>query len=344
MQVKAKYMTHRILNFWIVLVTSLTMSISCTTNPSAEYYQVNGFIQGSTYSISYSRPDLDIDMPHAIDSMLKAFDKSLSNYDTLSIISRLNAGDTSAITDAWFWRFYRDSEKVYRVSGGGFDVTVAPIANYWGFGYSAGKQTDTTALDSLRALVGMDKLVADSPYIHIPAGMSIIGNAIAQGLSVDVMCEYFDYLGIHNYLVEIGGELRSRGVNQSGQIWSVGIDKPIDTLQERELLTAVRLKDKSLATSGNYRKFYEKDGIKYSHTINPHTGYPVRHALLSATVIASSCCMADAYATSCMSNGIDWAKELAQSDSTVEILLVYSGASGELLTYSSDGFPVSILE
>ncbi len=322
----------------------LSIMVSCQTEPQNEYYQVNGFAQGSTYSISYSRPKADIDIPVAIDSLLKTFDLSLSNYQKQSVISRLNAGDTAAITDAWFWRFYRDSERAYRASGGGFDITVSPMANYWGFGYSSEKQTDTLALDSLRRLVGMEKLVADSPYLHLPAGMTIIGNAIAQGLSVDIMAEYFESIGIENYLVEIGGELRTKGTNQSGLMWSVGIDKPLDTLTTRELQTAVRLQNQSLATSGNYRKFYEKDGIKYSHTIDPHTGYPVRHALLSATVIAPSCSMADAYATSCMVNGIQWAKQLAQKDTSIEVFLIYSGTSGELVTYSSDGFPVSILE
>lgn len=327
-----------------IAISALVCAISCGTKPVAEYYLVKGAAQGSTYNISFQQPEGTIDIAKGVDSLLKAFDLSLSNYNPQSLISRLNAGDTAAIHDAWFWRFYRDSEHAYRASGGSFDVTVAPMCNYWGFGYTSERETDTAVLDSLRRLVGMDKLRADSPYVHLPAGMSLISNAIAQGLSVDIVAEYFESLGIANYLVEIGGELRTKGVNQSGNIWTVGIDKPIDTLTTRQLETAVRLENRSLATSGNYRKFYEKDGVKYSHTIDPHTGYPVRHALLSATVTAPSCSLADAYATACMVRGMDWAKELVQKDSTVEVFLIYSGASGELLTYSSDGFPASVLD
>lgn len=326
------------------LLSVLACSISCGTKPAAEYYMAKGSAQGSTYNISYQQPSGDVDIARGIDSILKAFDLSLSNYNPQSLISRLNAGDTSAITDPWFWRFYRDSQRAYQASEGSFDITVAPICNYWGFGYTAERETDTAALDSLRRLVGMGKLAPDSPYVHLPVGMSLISNAIAQGLSVDIVAEYFESLGIANYLVEIGGELRTRGVNQSGKVWTVGIDKPIDTLTERELQTAVRLENRSLATSGNYRKFYEKDGVKYSHTIDPHTGYPVRHALLSATVIAPSCSMADAYATACMVRGMDWSKALAQKDPTIEVFLIYSGVSGELLTYASDGFPTSVLD
>jgi len=322
-----------LLSFLVVFLSS------CNRDQNLKYYKLQGFAQGSTYSISYSWGNGVYSMDSAITGLLEQFNMSLSNYDTSSIISRINRHDTTVVVDEWFRRFYSTSDSVCQRSGGGFDVTVAPIVNFWGFGYANSHSIDTSALDSLRGLVGMGKVRLNGDVVELPEGMSLISNAIAQGLSVDVVAEFLDSLGVGNYLVEIGGELRSKGLSNKAAQWKIGIDKPVDTLTERELQVAVSLDNQSLATSGNYRKYYERDGVKYSHTIDPLTGYPVRHSLLSATVIAKDCAFADAYATACMVKGEEWAKALAESDPTVDVLLISSDEDGDLDIYASEGFP-----
>jgi FAD:protein FMN transferase len=323
------------------LVAAICASALCCTMFSCQqaqsYYNVSGFAQGSTYSITYSWKGKGADIQMQIDSILKAFDNSLSNYKPESVISRINKGDTSAAPDELFLRFWADAEYVYKATGGAFDISVAPIANYWGFGY---EKKDSANLDSLMLLVGMDKISMENGKLVLPQGMSVIGNAIAQGLSVDIVAEYLESRGSENYLVEIGGELRAKGVNKRGEIWVIGIDKPVSGAEERQLQEIFELDGLALATSGNYRKFYSKDGVKYSHTIDPRTGYPVQHSLLSATAANKSCCIADAVATACMVGGLEWAKQLQYKMQGIELFLIYD-YNGELRTWRSEGFPAS---
>lgn len=322
-----------------VAIAYLMFLCSCSSLTQEKYYKLQGFAQGSTYSIIYSWNGSDFAVDSAVDNLLQRFNTSLSNYDSTSIISRVNANDTTVVLDDWFRRFYVISQEVYDVSDGAFDITIAPLVNFWGFGYKTNDQLDTAQLDSLRKLVGMSRVDYSDHRVKMPDGTKLISNAIAQGLSVDIVAEFFDSLNVENYLVEIGGELRAKGVGNKGTAWKVGIDKPIDTLAKRELQVAVSLDNQALATSGNYRKFYERDGIKYSHTVDPVTGYPVRHSLLSATVIAENCALADAYATACMVKGGEWAKDLAHGDPTVEVLLISSTEDGSLEVFASDDFP-----
>ena len=312
--------------------------ISCSNYNSANYYKISGFAQGTTYSIIYKGGK---DYRLEIDSILKAFDMSLSTYKDSSIISRINKNDSSVKTDSLFDVFFKTSYEVWKNTKGDFDITVAPIVNIWGFGFT--ERLDNikqNTIDSLLQYVGMEKVkliegkvIKSSPYIMLD------GNAIAQGYSIDVVANFLDENKINNYMVEIGGEIKASGVNAKSQAWKIGIDKPIDDslATNRELKAILQIKNKAVATSGNYRAFYNKDGRKYSHTINPHTGYPVNHNLLSATVLANKCITADAYATAFMVMGYDKSIEFVKNNPGLDIYLIADDGKGSYKTYLSEG-------
>jgi len=319
---------------FIVFVKSLKMNklttsillvgiflFACNNNHS--YYKLGGYAQGTTYHITYQGNE---EYSGEIDSLLKAFDLSLSTYIENSIISRINTNDTSVVPDSLFIEFFSKSKEVYEQSEGAFDITVAPLVNAYGFGFSKKSNIDSVLIDSLMQFVGMDKVKLEhSRLIKSDPRIMLDGNAIAQGQSVDYVSEFLENKGVENYLVEIGGEIRAKGLNPNGKLWRVGIDKPIEHSDEsnRQLQAVIELKNKSLATSGNYRKFYEESGVKYSHTINPKTGYPAKQSILSATIIADDCITADAYATTCMVIGLEKSKELLKRLGNLDAYLIY---------------------
>ena len=266
-----------------------------------------------------------------IDHLLAEFDTSLSTYNPLSLISKINNNKTT-ITDYYFREVYNKAEEVYKSSNGAFDITVAPLVNAWGFGFKNKEEITYAKIDSILEFVGFNKVcLKDSFIIKSDPRLMLDVNAIAQGYSVDIVAQFLEIKGVENYLVEIGGELRTKGVNKKGHNWRVGIDKPIDNnnIPGENLQAIVSLSNKSLATSGNYRKFYVRDGVKYSHTIDPATGYPVTHSLLSTTVIASDCITADAYATAFMVMGLEKAFNLAEKLPEIEAIFIYNDDSGE---------------
>ena len=221
-----------------------------------------------------------------------------------------------------------------------FDITVAPLVNAWGFGFTEKESVDSNLIDSLLQFVGMNKIALEDGQIRKSTeGVMIDMNGIAQGYSVDVISGFLESMDIMDYLVEIGGEVRTHGLNSRGSEWRVGIDKPVEGLQLAgvELEAIISLSGMSLATSGNYRRFYEMDGMKYSHTIDPATGYPVRHGLLSATVLCDECMYADAYATTFMVMGIAYAKSFLASRPDLEAFLIYNSEKGEYIVWSTPG-------
>jgi len=298
---------------------------------------VEGYAQGTTYNIVYISKD-GIDYQRAIDSTLIEIDNSLSTYQKRSIISKFNQTDSTLEVDKMFTDVYNISKKVFKISKGAFDPTIAPIVNAWGFGFENLHSTDSTTIDSLKMFVDFSKISMDETMVvkEVP-GMMLDFNAVAQGYSVDVLAELLEARGINNYLVEVGGELRAKGLNLEDTLWRIGIDKPMAGLENRELEAIVNLDNKALATSGNYRKFYEKGGMKFSHTINPKTGYPVEHNLLSATVIADDCGEADAFATVFMVVGLQETKKLLSENKNLEALLIYSDEDGGLQTFITEG-------
>ena len=310
--------------------------VSCGEEGQKKQVEVHGNAQGTTYNITYISTD-GINYQRSIDSLLIEIDNSMSTYQQKSVISKFNRVDSIMDVDPLFLNVFDISKVVYESTEGAFDPTVAPIVNAWGFGFENINSTDSTVIDSLLTFVGFDKIKKEGKQlIKTTKGVMLDFNAVAQGYTVDVLAKLLEKRGINDYLVEVGGELRSKGKNIRDTLWRIGIDRPLPNLKEREIQAIINLDNKAVATSGNYRKFYEKDGIKYSHTINPKTGYPVQHSLLSATVVADECGYADAYATAFMVIGMEKSKLLLEQHKELQALLIYSDEKGNMQTFITE--------
>jgi len=329
-----------------VVLTALLFTIWFFPKPELEYKKIEGYIQGTTYHITYEYKKKK-DLHPEIEKILHDFDKSLSSYEPQSIISRINKNDPTVIPDELFIEVFQKSVEINQKTDGFFDITVAPIVNAWGFGFAPGADVDSNLIDSLMKFVGMEKVnLKNGKIIKSDPSVMIDVNAIAQGFSVDVVCRFLDEKKVKNYLVEIGGELKSKGINPKGEDWKIGIDSPIEGNMEagQTLQAIIAIKGKALATSGNYRKFYEKDGLKYAHTMDPKTGYPALSSLLSATVLADDCMTADAYATSFMVMGVEKSIEFLSKNKFLEAYLVYSADSGSFKSYSTEGMKNHVIK
>lgn len=311
---------------------------TCTTKKVGYVYN-EGAVFGTFYHFTYD--SLAGDQHQAILEVLEAFNHSLSTYDSTSVISRFNRGEKGVKADAWFKQVFETAKGISAQSDGAFDMTVAPLVNAWGFGFNKMDQVTPQVIDSLKQLVGMNYIAIDSQdnIVSEKPGVMLDASAIAKGFGVDVVADFLRSKGVRNFLVEIGGELATAGVNPRGNPWRVGIDKPIDDPQvvNRELQFVVQLSGKAMATSGNYRNFYVKDGKKFAHTIDPRTGYPVEHSLLSATIVANDCMTADAYATACMVLGLTRSKVLIESLQGVEACFIYQDTDA-MKVYLTAGF------
>ncbi len=320
----------------ILFVIAILSYVACSNQKESSLITIEGEAQGTTYHIAYINSKGE-NFQRAIDSLLIEIDKSLSTYHKTSIITRFNQADSIVEVDKMFTDVFNLSKQVYQESEGAFNPTVAHLVNAWGFGFKNIENTDSTTIDSLLKFVDFDAItIVDNNVIKTNKNLMLDFNAIAQGYSVDVIANFLADQGIENYMVEIGGEVKVRGKNDKNKLWRIGIDKPVENEAERTLEAVVNLDNQSLATSGNYRKFYEKDGVKYSHTLNPKTGYPVRHSLLSATVITDNCALADAYATVFMVVGIDKAKEILTKNKKIKAVLIFENENKELETYMSE--------
>ncbi|MDA9898222.1 FAD:protein FMN transferase [Flavobacteriales bacterium] len=325
------------MKYWLYI---LVVFFGCKgVNNSITLVHNVGFAQGTSYSIKYMASD-NQDFHHQIDSIFAEIDNSLSTYIPQSLISQLNTGDTSLILDTHFVRVFKAAQQLSNLSSGLFDCTVNPLVDAWGFGENQKKDLDSIAIIELLNKVGYREvyLKGDS-LISNPLLRTLNFNAIAQGYTVDVIAEYLNAQSVTDYLIEVGGELRSKGLNSRNKSWRVGIDKPSNEIDKNDRFQIViNLNNKSLATSGNYRKYYEKDGQIYSHTINPKTAYPVQHSLLSATVIADDCMMADAYATTFMVMGVEQTQEFLKSHPELEVFLIYTDEDNQWKNWFTDGF------
>jgi len=303
---------------------------------------IQGQAQGTTFTIKYFGQKQE-SLPGSLDSLLQRIDRSLSTYDTTSLITALNQGDTIS-HDQKLWEMISYSRNLSEASGGAFDPTIGPLIQAWGWDLSKAESMDSAKVDSLLQFRGFEHLEfnPDKTYWQI-SGARLNFNAIAQGYSVDLMCDLLEGRGIDRYYVELGGELKVKGKNADGEAWRIGIDRPVDDNQARELIAIIKLEDAAMATSGNYRKFYEVDGKRYSHTIDPQNGYPVQHNLLSATVISDDCYRADALATAFMVMGTEKAIEfLKQKDDLA--YLIYSKNDGTYGFFISPKLKSSIEE
>jgi len=321
----------------------LIFLFSCGNQAQEEAVRFMGEAQGTYYSIIYF-DEQQRDFQVEVDSILKAFDQSLSLWVPNSLISLVNRGDTAIEPDQFFADNFNIAQAVAEKTNGALDPTVGNLTRAWGFGFDASKKVDKHIIDSILEFTGYRKvrirngyLVKDDPRI------SIDFNAIAQGYSVDLIGTFIEEKGIENYLVDIGGEVKARGNKPDGSKWKVGIEKPAENRDDtRDLKAVAQLKNKSIATSGNYRKFYEEDGIRYSHTIDPESGYPVQHSLLSVSVLADNTAIADAYATAFMVMGLEKARQFVNDDPTLEAFFIYADEEGNYQTSMSDGFKAVI--
>ena len=318
---------------------------ACSSSDNRILVKNSGEAQGSYYHIQYLSEHGE-NYKSQIDSILLEVDSSLSIYKDYSLISKLNKGENIK-TDKLFNAVFLGAQKVFLESEGNFDCSVSPLVNAWGFyknSFGDSLVIDSAKFRKILPYVGFDKisLIADS--LVLPKGMSLDFNSIAQGYTVDIIAQFLESKGDSNYLVEVGGELLAKGKNADGNIWRVGVDKPSEEIDREERFQFILdLENKALATSGNYRKFYELDGIKYAHTINPFTGFPSQNRLLSVTVINDDCMLADAYATAFMVMGVKKTKQFAASNSEIEIYLVYTGNDGDWKTFISPSMQKRII-
>ncbi len=323
----------------------LLFSAACHRADAPLKIQFFGEAQGTSYNVTYYATDTLISKAD-IDSLLDVFDLTASIWVENSIISRINNNDSTVEADADFIKIFNLSQRISDATDGAFDITVGPLVNAWGFGFKNKIEVNAHVVDSLLPLVNYkavklvgNKIVKENPDIQIDY------NAIAQGYSVDWLSGFFIKKGIKNFLIEIGGEVLTRGSKPGGVYWVVGIEKPsADSLSPQVLKATVKLTNRALVTSGNYRKFYEKEGIRYSHTIDPATGYPVQHSLLSATVVADSAAIADGYATAFMVMGLEKSRAFLMEHPELEGYLIYSDADGNFKTWATTGLQDIIKE
>ena len=320
-------------NSWIWKLPFLVLLIVGTIfiinkQATTPYIKNSGMVFGTFYNITYQS---NTDLQKQIEEVLALVDQSLSPFNEKSVISAINYNQ-SAKPDEMFLEVYHQAVAISRETNGAFDITVAPLVNAWGFGFEKGEMPTPRQVDSLKTLVGYQKLSLVNGLIHKDdPRMMIDCSAIAKGYGVDVVANFLRSRGVENFMIEIGGEIVTQGVNPKQHPWRIGVTKPTeDSLAVgHELQTTLNVNNIAMATSGNYRNFYYKGNKRYAHTIDPHTGYPVQHNILSATVLAKSCMVADAYATSFMVMGLDGAKEILKKHPDLMAYLIYDEGNGD---------------
>lgn len=303
-----------------------------------EYQHRDGLVFGTVYSITYSNSD-NKDLSQQITDALDAVNNSLSMFNKESVISKIN-NNQPVVLDSLFLTVWEKGQYVSRCTDGAFDMTVAPLVDLWGFGLKNREKVESVAVDSVRQYVGYDLAVLKDGVISKSyPEMRIDAGAIAKGYACDVVADTLEAYGCTDFCIEIGGELVVKGVNPKGANWHIAINKPLeDSLcLNREIQDVIELTNCGMATSGNYRNYYEMDGKKYSHTIDPRTGYPVQHSLLSATIVAPDCMTADAWATACMVGGLENAKVWVKDNPEIKGYFIYE-EGGVLKVWKSEGF------
>ncbi len=320
-----------------ILAVATILIIRQRNAPAAPYQRIEGAVFGTFYHITYQSND---QLQTELEAEMHKVDASLSMFNKESIISRVNRNEEVEV-DSLFRRVFELSMAVSEVTEGAFDITVAPLVNAWGFGYKDETLPSDAEIDSLRQLVGWQRIIltADGHVQKADTSMVLDCSAVAKGFGVDLVAEHLLARGVSNFMVEIGGEVVVHGVNPDGKLWRVGISRPVEDASadptSAQLEAVLPLTDCAMATSGNYRNFYiAEDGRKVAHTIDPQTGRPVQHSLLSATVLAPTCAEADAFATSFMVMGIERAKSLLGSRQDLQVYFIYDSL-GTMRTYTN---------
>ncbi len=321
---------HWIFLTFLVIGTILILNESKQEQP--QYRTAQGLVFGTRYNVTYL---YNADLQPDIDHTLALVDSALSMFNAESTISAVNRSESIQVTDTMFLKVYRRAMEISAMTDGAFDITVAPAVNAWGFGFKHAENIRQATIDSLMEIIGYSKIheqdgliTKDDPRIMLDC------SAIAKGFGSDMVAAMFRSKGINDFMVEIGGEIVVSGHNPKGNLWGIGISKPVDDSLSinNELQTVIKVSDIAMATSGNYRNFYVKNGRKYAHTIDPHTCMPVSHSLLSATVLAADCATADALATSMMVMGLDSAQALLSRHPEFQAYLIYQTPDGTITT------------
>lgn len=320
------------LPFLILLIVGTVLILK----KQVPYQTDQGIVFGTMYKITYqSKENLKME----IESELQKVDNSLSPFNKKSVITHINHNEDYS-TDSMFTHVFRLAKTISKETHGAFDITVAPLVNAWGFGFKNASHVDSLTIDSIRQFIGFEKVdLVDGKVVKKDPRIMLDCSAIAKGYGVDCVARLLESKGIKNYMIDIGGELVVKGKNAQQESWRIGINKPIDDSLSvnQELQTIIEINQGGMATSGNYRNFYYKDGKKYAHTIDPRTGYPVQHNILSSTVIAKDCATADAYATSFMVLGLDSAKAICNTHPELDAYFIYAKENGNTGIYFTEG-------
>ncbi|MFK7806357.1 MAG: FAD:protein FMN transferase [Saprospiraceae bacterium] len=338
-----------LMSFVIVLLSTACRQESkpvVVEKPTTKKYQkLAGKTMGTTWHITYAGDD-NQKHKRAIDSLMIRLNDEVSTYIPTAIISKFNQSEKGVQLDtkehAHFLKNYKAALKIYEDTKGQFDPTVMPLVNYWGFGYTGRekiKEADKQKVKALLNFVGMENVnLNDDNFLSKTHPESQIDfSALAKGYGVDLISLYFENENTSDYYVEIGGEVRAKGKNPTGQLWTVGISRPEIESAPNDFYMIMQVDNSALATSGNYRNVYTVDGVHYFHTIDPVTGFPKRDRLLSASVVAKDCMTADAYATALMVMGLEKAMDFVKGEEEILVCLIYSDEKGGMERFCSEG-------
>ena len=319
-----------------IFIISALLLFSCKEQPKKTNY--SGITQGSYFSITYY-DESGRTFESEFDSIFVAVGNSVSLWDENSIIRKVNRNE-DVVVDKVFRDNFEWAKKASEFSDGAFDATIGPLVAAWGFHYKKEMEMTPAMVDSIRQLVDFKKIeIIDNKIVKAKPNMTLDFNAVAQGYTADLIGTFLEEKGVTNYLVDVGGEIMARGGKPNGENWIIGIEKPSENYDsERNVQLKITLKDKGIVTSGNYRKYIEKDGVRYSHSIDPKTGYPVPQNLLSATVIADNAAWADCLASICMIVGKDKASQMLEDNADIEGYLIFVDEDGTIKTTSTSGF------
>lgn len=322
----------RILFLNLLFISSISFS-------QKEPFYFEGNAQGTTFHITYF-DTLERDFQIEVLTILDDFDQSLSTYIPNSIISRINNGEENVKVDKYFVTCFNQAKEIWKSTKGTFDPTVYPLVNAWGFGPGKKQKIEQKIIDSLLQFVGFELIELKGDYvIKKDPRVSLDFNAFAQGYSVDVVSDFFKSKGVTDFIVEIGGEVYASGKNVDGQNWFIGIEQPFDNKETgNPLQEIIKLQNLAVATSGNNRRFFVENGVKYSHHLDPKTGYPAKNTLLSASIFAEKCIVSDATATGILVMGLEKAKKYLKRHKNIDAYLIYSDEKGNFQIYETPGF------
>ena len=329
------------LPFLVLLIVGTVVIIRHQS--SIPYQHNSGMVFGTTYNITYQ---CDSNLHNSIIRELEKVDEALSPFNKKSLITAINNNHDIEVNDM-FADVFLLAQKISDDTSGDFDITVAPLVNAWGFGFKNGTQPTKHNIDSLKNIIGYKKVRLEGrKVVKKDKRLMLDCSSIAKGYGSDVVARFLQKRGVKNYMVEIGGEIVTKGISPKRVPWKIGVTRPVDDSLSvsKELQSVINVTDKAMATSGNYRNFYYKNGKKYAHTIDPHTGYPVQHNILSATVIADNCATADAYATAFMVMGLEKAQKLLEHHPELMAYFIYSDKDGKNKTWCSEKLKKKVAE